>query len=122
MNLFSWLLLGHFVADWLLQSDWMAIGKRRAFLAVSGFAHYVVYTAVILILIYMIAPHCRSAWLLVSAGLLIFFSHWAIDGTNLVQWWMRIAGQRDQTMVRVMVDQTFHLLILGAIAAWCLAG
>jgi hypothetical protein len=42
----------------------------------------------------------------------VFLSHWLIDGTNLVQQWMRWVGQRDQVMVRVVIDQTLHLLVL----------
>lgn len=121
MNLFTWLLLGHFVADWLLQSDWMAIGKRRALLTWPGLAHYLVYTVVLLLILITVAPHCRTPLALLTKGSLIFISHWIIDGANVVQWWMRAAGQRDQTMVRVMVDQTFHLLVLGGVAVWCLA-
>lgn len=121
MNLFTWLLLGHFVADWLLQSDWMAIGKRRALFTLPGFAHYAVYTTVLLLILVLVAPHCRAPLTLLTNGMVIFISHWLIDGANVVQWWMRAAGQRDQTMVRVMVDQTFHLLVLGGVAAWCLA-
>jgi hypothetical protein len=29
---------------------------------------------------------------------------------------MRFYGQRDQAMVRLMIDQTLHLLILGGVA------
>lgn len=122
MNLFTWLLLGHFVADWLLQSDWMAIGKRRGLLTLPGLVHYLVYTAVLLLILALVAPHCRTPIHLITNGTLIFISHWIIDGANVVQWWMRAAGQRDQTMVRVMVDQTFHLLVLGGVSVWCLAG
>ncbi len=40
-------------------------------------------------------------------------SHWLIDATNVVQTWMRFYGQSDREMVRIMVDQTLHLLTLG---------
>ncbi len=46
MNLFSWLLVGHLVGDWVFQSDWMAQGKRQGLVTPAGMVHFVVYTAV----------------------------------------------------------------------------
>lgn len=127
MNLFGWLLLGHFVADWLLQSDWMAMGKRRHFFARAGIVHYLVYTATLLFILSWwdepsLAPGASSALATslqtLLLALVIFLSHWLIDGANLIHTWMRLWGQRQQTMVYLVIDQTLHLLVLGLIAAF----
>lgn len=115
MTPFGWLCLNHLVADWMLQSDWMAGGKRTSFTSLAGLVHYIIYTALTTLTLLLIAPGLdASVYLLLST--LVFLSHWLIDGTNLVQWWMRLVGQRDQTMVRLVIDQTLHLLVLAVVA------
>jgi hypothetical protein len=111
MTPFGWLCLSHFIADWMLQSDWMACGKRTKFTSIAGLTHYTIYTAVIALTVFLIFPGLDlPSQLLVNT--FVFLSHWLIDGTNLVQQWMRWVGQRDQVMVRVVIDQTLHLLVL----------
>jgi len=120
MTVFGWLFLGHFVADWLLQNDWMALGKRDSLFTQPGLAHYTIYTAVILSIFALTAPSYTDFSPLFVVASIVFISHWLIDGTDLAQRWMRCFGQRDQTMVRVIIDQTFHLLVLGMLATWCI--
>lgn len=120
MSVFGWLILGHFVADWILQNDWMALGKTKGLLAAAGFTHYLVYTATILIFLAIATPNCATTAPLFMITLVVFLSHWLIDGGNLAWRWMQCFGQRDQTMVRVVIDQTFHLLVLGGIVSVCL--
>ena len=43
MTMFSWLLLGHLLGDWLLQNDWMAQGKRQGFFTLAGLIHFTIY-------------------------------------------------------------------------------
>lgn len=116
MNIFAWFILGHLLGDWLLQSDWMALGKRQGLITRAGLAHYTVYTLSILVVLYLSngIPLTSPSLLLIS--LIVFISHWLIDATNLVEVWMAVAGQRDQSTVRMMVDQTFHLLVLALLA------
>lgn len=121
MSVFGWLILGHFVADWLLQNDWMAIGKTKGLLSLPGFVHYIVYTVTILVFLAISAPNCATSAPMLIITLVIFVSHWLIDGGNLARRWMQCFGQRDQTMVRVVIDQTFHLLVLGAMISICLS-
>lgn len=118
MNVFELLLVGHLVADWVLQNDWMALGKRHAFFALAGLLHYAIYTGVMLLILWWVSvePFQFSSWLVI--GIFLFLSHWLVDGTELVQWWMCSFGQRNQTMVRIMVDQSFHLVVLAGIAIW----
>ncbi len=125
MNLFGWLVLGHFIGDWLLQNDWMAIGKKRHFFALAGLVHYLLYTATILLVLHwvhdprlpiaILSPFVIKV-LMVLVALFIFFSHWLIDGTNLVAAWMGLFGQRPQAMVAIVIDQTLHLVVLGVVA------
>jgi hypothetical protein len=112
MNLFFWLVLGHLVGDWMLQSDWMALGKRQHFFSPAGLVHYLTYTATISAILAIDASSgvTFQAWLGFTVS--VFLSHWLIDGTQVVQGWMHYLGQRDQTLVRLMVDQTLHLLTL----------
>ncbi len=121
MNLFNWLILGHFVADWLLQSDWMAIGKRRHFFSTAGIVHYIIYTFIILLTVKSFSAQSADMTVWLPIGAAVFFSHWLIDGSQLVRCWMRFFGQREQIMVTLVIDQTMHLLVIGAIAAWLTA-
>ena len=120
MSAFGWLLLGHMVGDWLLQSDWMALGKQNSLFSLPGFAHYTVYTASVLPFSLPSFPVGPKTSTLLQISLIIFISHWLIDGTGLSQRWMQRFGQRDQTFMRIVIDQTFHLLVLGAVAAFLL--
>lgn len=112
MSIFGWLFLGHLVADWLLQSDWMAIGKRTRLITWPGLIHYGIYTLIILTIIGVYTRGSTSLFTLCLIGLLIFLSHWLLDASSLVVRWMRLLGQRDQLMMRIVVDQIFHLLVL----------
>lgn len=118
MNTFDFLLLGHLIADWLLQSDWMARGKRRGLLALAGFVHYALYTTIILLILAWSKQEQQQSVPTLVIGVIVFLTHWLIDGSNLVRWLMKVIRQRDQVMVRIMVDQTLHLLVLGSVALW----
>lgn len=113
MDMFSWLLLGHLLGDWLLQNDWMARGKRQGLITLAGMTHFLTYTAMILIMVWLCHQGNLDLNLALALGIIVFVSHWLIDATNLVQVWMRFYGQSDREMVRIMVDQTLHLLTLG---------
>lgn len=115
MSIFAWLFLGHFVADWLLQSDWMATGKRAGLITWPGFIHYGIYTVIIFGIIWVYTRGSLAVPTALLIGLIIFLSHWLIDSSSVVTRWMRFWGQRDQLMVRIVVDQTFHLLVLAII-------
>lgn len=118
MNIFELLLVGHLLADWVLQNDWMALGKRHHFFAPAGLLHYAIYTSVMLLILWLGRIDSIQVASVFVIGALLFLSHWLVDGTDLVQWWMRSFGQRNQTMVRIMIDQTLHLLVLAGIALW----
>jgi hypothetical protein len=122
MNVFSWLLLGHLLGDWLLQNDWMARGKRRGLFTWPGMTHFATYTATVLTTLHLFCGRDAELSVSLTAGALVFVSHWLIDATNLVQFWMRFYGQSDREVVRVMVDQTLHILTLGLLTVFPLFG
>lgn len=112
MNTFNWLLVGHLVGDWVLQNEWMVLHKKQAWFTWPGFTHFAIYTLTIY----------GALWLSGERGLtwvtslvllaLIFFSHWVVDATHLVQKWMQFYGKGNSFMVEVMVDQTLHIVVL----------
>lgn len=117
MNTFSWLVIGHLVGDWLLQNDWMAKGKRRGLVTAAGMTHFAIYTLSILAalaLFHGAALPPRSYGL---AAALVFATHWLVDATDIVDAWMRLCRQTKVPLVRLMVDQTFHFLVLAAVPA-----
>ena len=122
MNMFSWLLLGHLLGDWLLQNDWMARGKRKGLFTLPGMTHFTMYTASILFVSWLFNNLEINLIASGIAGVIIFVSHWLIDATDIVQNWMHFYGQSDREMVRVMVDQTLHLLTLGLVTILPLVG
>jgi hypothetical protein len=122
MGIFAWFILAHLLGDWLLQNDWMALGKRQGLFTWAGVSHCTIYTGAILAGLGVSAGLTLQPPLWAIISLVVFLSHWLIDTTNLVQGWMAVIGQRNQTMVRVMVDQTLHLLVLGLLVQFFLSG
>jgi Protein of unknown function (DUF3307) len=107
MLLFFKLLFGHAVADFALQSDSMAVGKRGRILFVPvGQKPQVVWpywlTAHALI-------HGTMAWLItgsVCLGLVMTVMHWLTD----------FGKTRDYYGIHM--DQTLHMVTLAFIALW----
>ncbi len=120
MTTFTWLFLGHLVGDWMLQNDWMAQNKQKHLFTVPGMTHFVIYTICIVgaVLFCVDGPH--SATSILNITLIVFISHWLIDATNLAQLWAKLFQQSDLLMVRVAVDQCFHLLVLAFLVAYFL--
>ena len=121
MTIFAWLLIGHMVGDWLLQNDWMARGKKMGLFAPPGLVHYSIYTAVVVGLPWFSGEARQDVPFYLTIGALIFLSHWLIDATPLVEGWMRLFRQSQIEAVRLMADQTLHLLVLALVTALWLA-
>jgi hypothetical protein len=113
MNLFSWLLVGHLVGDWLLQNAWMAEGKQGGLFSSPLAMHCLIYTSAVGAAFYLGAGELSDelVWLLA----LVWMSHWLIDGLNLPRLWGRLIGQNDIPLVRMGVDQTMHVAVLALI-------
>lgn len=115
LSTFDWLLLGHLVGDWLLQNDWMAKGKTRSLLNLAGTVHFTIYTTIIIGALWLSGVRDKDLGFYLVISAIMFVSHWLVDATRLADRWMRLYRQSDLQWVRMVVDQTFHILILAAI-------
>ncbi len=106
MNDFD-LLVGHLVGDYIWQNDWQALNKKRSSL------HCLVHC-----LLYTLAVAVFSRFTVGGVGLIVVFAtHFAIDRTQFVAWWMGKAGQtgfRDnlKPWSSIVVDNVMHIVVL----------
>ncbi|MGI6490940.1 MAG: DUF3307 domain-containing protein [Pelotomaculum sp.] len=103
--LFSWLLLGHLVGDFLFQNRWMAEGKANRWLPLL--VHSLVYTATVTVC-------ALAAGGLTWRGILIIFlAHLVLDRRVFVNWWAKnITQSQDVPWLVIMIDQSWHIVIL----------
>ena len=116
MSLFDWLLVGHLVGDFLLQSDRMACnkGNRLRWMAV----HMSLYMAVITVVIagYALAHPLPFGWV-VAAWLFVLGTHIILDLREFTARWMRLVGMtQDRAWLTIVIDQVFHVLTLAIVA------
>lgn len=117
-----WLIIFHFVADFVLQSDWMAQNKSKSFEALS--AHILVYTICLLVgvipLLFIIGHRGGSAamiWVCLNGA-----AHMATDYvTSRINARLWAAKEVHWFFVGVGADQVVHYLTLGLTMVWLLA-
>lgn len=105
-EVFLFLIVGHAVGDFLLQTSWQAENKSRIWKALI--THGLVYSVVI----YLITLMAGGISLL--SIVVIFLSHVLLDKGNIVKWWLKTIKkeQTDNTQIRFLVDQSLHVLVL----------
>jgi hypothetical protein len=117
-----WLLTVHFVADFVLQSDWMAQNKSKRNDALA--LHVTIYTATFLLLgglpLLRILDHpggpVFGLWLLFNGA-----AHFATDYvTSRISSRLWAAKQVHNFFVCIGADQLIHALTLGLTMAWLL--
>jgi hypothetical protein len=110
MEPFNLLFLAHLIGDYLFQTSWMA--KYKATRWVPLLMHCFVYTFIISVFAWLTFGGLSSA-----AIAFIFITHVIIDRRTLVAWWVRnimTARGPEAAWLSIVVDQTFHLLVLAA--------
>jgi hypothetical protein len=112
MNTFACLLMGHLLGDWLLQNDWMAKGKKQGLFTLAGTVHFAIYTATTISALWLSGVAEKNLMSYLILGVVMIASHWLLDATDVARQWMRFYRQSDLEIVRVMVDQTLHVLVL----------
>lgn len=115
MSLFSWLILGHLVGDWMLQNDWMARNKCLGLSRTALLVHCAIYTATVVAVIGLADGDYGFTQLLMSSWV-VFLSHWLIDGLQLARHWRKLMRQSDLAFVQIMSDQTLHVGVLAVLA------
>ena len=108
MSSFDWLLIGHLIGDFLLQTSWMANHKVKRYLPLV--THAFIYSIVIAFIAQM--GFGGLSWLSIAV---IFVSHIILDQRKFVQWWLRVIMGIKKTQIpwlQITVDQIFHLLVL----------
>lgn len=99
-------LILHAVGDYLIQNDWMAQNKKKkTWLGEFGCqVHCISYSLPFLII---------GSW---QACLAIYLSHYAIDRSGFIMWYMKTTGKSDFAKPPLgpwsifAVDNTFHLV------------
>lgn len=107
MSMFDFLLLGHLVGDFLLQTSWMARNKATQWLPLL--VHVSVYTSVIALF------GLFAGGLSPAAIALIFISHVILDRRSFVQFWVervQMTTGSESRWLTIVADQIFHLLFL----------
>jgi hypothetical protein len=94
----------------------MAQGKKKGVFRMAGLAHFATYAAAVLAALWLSGVRDKNPAFYLALGAIIFTSHWLIDATHIVERWMRFYRQSNLEVVRLMVDQTLHLLVLAALA------
>ena len=97
----------HLIGDYLIQNDWMAKYKKELSLKgeIACQVHCISYSLPFLCI--------GSAW----AVLVIYATHYLIDRSKFVMWFMKIMGKSDFAKPPCApwsifaVDNTFHLII-----------
>lgn len=116
-------VLAHFIGDFLLQNDWMAVNKKKSNLA-----------CLFHVILYMF-PFCFVD-ITSFQFILIAVQHYFQDRTTFIAWWCRTMGSfqselkhnalvRSNQFERVLpwghfvVDQIFHFIWLWVVINFC---
>ncbi len=116
MSLFDWLLVGHLIGDFLIQTDGMAKNKGQSWLwMLRHVGFYMVVITAVLIVYTLIHP--LPLWLIIVALLVVCVTHTILDRRGFTTWWMRLVGATpDNPWLSIIVDQVFHILTLAVVA------
>lgn len=105
MNLFTWLLVGHLVGDFIFQTRWMAENKA------SKWVPLLVHSAVYTMCVYLLSLGGEGlSW---PATGFIFITHCLLDRREFVRFWTdKVTGAKDVMWLNIIVDQSWHIVIL----------
>jgi len=109
-------IIGHLIADYLLQFDFIAENKKKSHI-ICG-VHCLIWT---LLVCYM--GQISS----VTAFFILFASHFIQDRWNLIPWYMKMIGQKNFTKPPlapwslIVVDNVWHIFTIWIIYKLCIS-
>lgn len=121
MSLFDWLVIGHLVGDFLLQTDNMARYKPQQW---PWMLRHIACYMIGMCLIIALFSWQRSVplWAALVAVVFIVVTHIILDRRACTARWMQLVGMSpEQTWLLIVVDQVLHLVTLAIVAqglAW----
>ncbi|MBM6617043.1 DUF3307 domain-containing protein [Bacillus suaedaesalsae] len=107
MSQFDYLLIGHLIGDFLLQTSWMAQYKATRWIPLLS--HVTVYTAVVSLMGYF------SGGLSFTGIAIIFIGHIILDRRTFVEFWVsriQMAKGQSKDWLMIVADQIFHIILL----------
>lgn len=100
------LLLGHLVGDYLLQSDWMALNKKKQ--GSKGLLPCTIHCILWTLSVYLFTVGFRVN---IFTFTLLFLSHYILDRTNIVKFIIDKTIMPNPAVWKIIiVDNTLHLL------------
>lgn len=103
-------IIGHLVGDYLLQNDWMALHKKSNSFRCG--IHCALWTLAVCLF---------AGWHNWIITLILFFTHFAQDRTNIINWWMDRIGQHQFRVgpcapwSMIVVDNVWHIVTIWAV-------
>jgi nicotinamide riboside transporter PnuC len=107
MSQFDYLLIGHLIGDFLLQTSWMAQYKATKWFPLL--THVSIYTLVIALFGFL------SGGLSLVGLAIIFIGHIILDRKTFVTFWVKkiqMVKRPHETWLSIVADQIFHLILL----------
>lgn len=100
-------IIGHLVGDYLVQNQWMAVGKKKSSFICA--IHCLVWTFMVCIF---------SGTIGVLGSIILFVTHFAQDRTNIISHYMTFVGQADfrdgpcKPWSSIVVDNVWHIVVI----------
>lgn len=113
-------LIGHLVGDYLLQNDWMALSKKSFYGSLHCCVHCLLWTASVMLFAgwFSLTEKSLAIWVV------LFFTHYFQDRTNIIEWWMDAIGQKQfrtgpcAPWSMIVVDNVWHIVTIWAVWRW----
>ena len=111
-HLIIWIMLSHWVADFLCQTSWMAENKSKNFLALLS--HGLVYTGMLAYMVMMLGGRMGMEYTAMGMFILINgLSHVGVDFfTSKITSYFWRTGRIHNFFVTIGLDQYIHFVIL----------
>lgn len=108
-------IIGHLVADYLLQNDWMALNKKKD--SFPCLVHCLIWTLCVSAFAGWYTTH--DGWNIVLARFILLVSHFIQDRTQIVRFWMTRINRQPKFVEPpmapwsiIVVDNVWHIVTI----------